>query len=1350
MGEKKHDDPFVVTASHHDMLASVLGSKDEAMRSIVYSYKHGFSGFAAMLTESQAEEIAGNVNPNIYHQAHTTRSWDFLGLNYYEQSGLLKKANYGEDVIVGVIDSGIWPESESFNDSGYSSVPTRWKGKCQTGMAFNATSCNRKIIGARWYSGGIQDESLKGEYLSPRDANGHGTHTASTIVGGQVWNASHKRGGLAAGSAHGGAPRARVAVYKACWGAAGGGISCSNAAVLAAIDDAINDGVDVLSLSIGGPVEYLSSRHAVARGIPVVFSAGNDGPTPQTVGSTLPWVITVAASTIDRTFPTVISLGNKEKLVGQSLYYKATAKSGKFEMLVDGGFSCDKETLALINVTGKIVLCSAPLQAKLNPPRLMLPAIIGDVANAGAAGLIFAQYTVNILEDLDACNGSMPCVLVDYEIANRIRSYVASTRMPVVEVSPAMTVVGSGVLSPRVAAFSSRGPSTLFPGILKPDIAAPGVSILAALGDSYEFMSGTSMACPHVSAVVALLKMVHPDWSPAMIKSAIVTTDPREYAKFYNCSINPKDECKSYMRQLYQLNLPSIVVPDLKYSVTVWRTIINVGVAEATYHAMLEAPVGMTMSVEPSVIKFTNGGSRSVTFKVTFTTRQRVQGGYTFGSLTWQDGITHSVRIPIALYIVYMGEKKHDDPSVVTASHHDTLTSVLGSKDGAMKSIVYSYKHGFSGFAAMLTESQAEELARLPEVISVKPNTYHQAQTTRSWDFLGLNYNEQSGLLKKAKNGEDVIVGVIDSGIWPESRSFDDNGYSPVPARWKGKCQTGAAFNATTGCNRKIIGVRWYSGGIPDENLKGEYMSARDLGGHGTHVASTIVGGQVRNVSHRQGGALAAGTARGGAPRARVAVYKVCWGLRAQCGGAAILAAIDDAMNDGVDVLSLSIGGAGEHYETLHAVARGIPVVFGGGNDGPTPQIVRNTVPWVITVAASTIDRAFPTVISLGNNKKFVGQSLNYNATKNNSNYHMLVFGSSCDEESLATVNVTGKIVLCYAPLEAAATSSPNPAFGTAAIGIAKGGAKGLIFAHQRTNIFDDLENCNKILPAGCMMVDFEIAAIIASYLNSTRKTVAKISRAVTVVGNGVLAPRVAAFSSRGPSIDFPGILKPDVAAPGVSILAAVGDSYKFMSGTSMACPHLWQRCSSRFTLTASVTDRFGMPIQAEGAPRKIADPFDFGGGQIDPDKSIDPGLVYDIDPKEYTKFFNCTLGPKDDCESYVGQLYQLNLPSIAVPNLKDSVTVWRTVTNVGGEEGTYKASIEAPAGVRMSVEPSIITFTKGGSRSATFKVTFTARQRVQAGYTFGSLTWLDGVTHSVRIPVVVRTIIHDFVSDTS
>ncbi|KAL5213178.1 hypothetical protein ABZP36_024025 [Zizania latifolia] len=110
------------------------------------------------------------------------------------------------------------------------------------------------------------------------------------------------------------------------------------------------------------------------------------------------------------------------------------------------------------------------------------------------------------------------------------------------------------------------------------------------------------------------------------------------------------------------------------------------------------------------------------------------------------------------------------------------------------------------------------------------------------------------------------------------------------------------------------------------------------------------------------------------------------------------------------------------------------------------------------------------------------------------------------------------------------------------------------------------------------------------------------------------------------------------------------------------------------------------MPIQAEGVPRKVANPFDFGGGHIEPDKAVDPGLVYDIEPREYTKFFNCTFGSFDDCESYMGQLYQLNLPSIAVPDLKNSVIVWRTITNVGVAEASYHARIEAPAGITMSL----------------------------------------------------------------
>jgi hypothetical protein len=173
------------------------------------------------------------------------------------------------------------------------------------------------------------------------------------------------------------------------------------------------------------------------------------------------------------------------------------------------------------------------------------------------------------------------------------------------------------------------------------------------------------------------------------------------------------------------------------------------------------------------------------------------------------------------------------------------------------------------------------------------------------------------------------------------------------------------------------------------------------------------------------------------------------------------------------------------------------------------------------------------------------------------------------------------------------------------------------------------------------------------------------------------------------------------------------------------------------------------MPIQADGVPRKLADPFDFGGGHMNPDKAADPGLVYDVDAMEYNNFSNCTMGWVDGCQSYQ-QLLNLNLPSIAVPDLKNQVSVWRTITNVGPVEATYRADVEAPAGVAVSVEPSVITFAAGGDKSMTFKLTFTAKQRVQGGYTFGSLTWSDQSVYSVRIPIAIRTVIEDFVADTS
>lgn len=185
-----------------------------------------------------------------------------------------------------------------------------------------------------------------------------------------------------------------------------------------------------------------------------------------------------------------------------------------------------------------------------------------------------------------------------------------------------------------------------------------------------------------------------------------------------------------------------------------------------------------------------------------------------------------------------------------------------------------------------------------------------------------------------------------------------------------------------------MIGAKWYVDGFlaaigQPVNLTqlGEFASARDAEGHGTHVSSTAAGAFVANVSYE---GVGRGTARGGAPRARLAIYKVCWKLQSgQCTASDVLKGFDEAIKDGVHVLTLSISPSSlplfsevDGRDTIaigsfHAVARGITVVCGGGNEGPLPQTIKNTAPWIITVAGSTMDRAFPTEIMLGNNRTF-------------------------------------------------------------------------------------------------------------------------------------------------------------------------------------------------------------------------------------------------------------------------------------------------------------------------------------------------------------------------------------------
>ncbi|KAG6478364.1 hypothetical protein ZIOFF_061806 [Zingiber officinale] len=680
------------------------------------------------------------------------------------------------------------------------------------------------------------------------------------------------------------------------------------------------------------------------------------------------------------------------------------------------------------------------------------------------------------------------------------------------------------------------------------------------------------------------------------------------------------------------------------------------------------------------------------------------------------------------LYIVYMGERKHDNPEDVTASHHDLLTSLFGRKEDALASLVYSYKHGFSGFAAMITEEQVEELAESPDIVSVEPSRNYELQTTRSWDFLELQYDHPTKLLERSNYGDGIIIGIVDTGIWPESKSFDDDGYGPIPTRWKGVCQVGEAFGPSN-CSRKIIGARYYTAGIDADDVKEDFLSPRDFFGHGTYTASIAVGSVVPGASFH---GLATGAARGGAPRARLAVYKVIWSSSEGpvATSAGVLAAIDDAIHDGVDVLSLSLGVPHEDsFGALHAVAKGVTVVYAGGNSGPTPKSIVNTAPWVITVAASTIDRSFPTVIRLGNNRTFIGQSIFYNRTYQSRNkFRPLHDGGSCTQESLNGTDISRSIVLCNS------NNSISPVFSfiEALSNVLNAGGKGLIFAQFTTNILDITYQCTGVI---CVLVDFDVANRISNYAAAKRQV---FSASISLYpGEGVLSPKVAWFSSRGPAVLFPGVLKV---------------RNKLLKTKEFLLRRSTPRTVSNLALlmrTASNINAYGMPIQAESTPRKIADPFDLGGGQIDPNRASDPGLVYDIDPREYFEFFNCTAGRFSVCAQARDQqpVYNLNLPAISVPDLMTRKTVWRRVTNVGEVDAVYKALVESPPGVRVDVQPPVLVF-NATAKVHDFKVTFKAAHKLQGDYVFGSLTWSDGGDHVVRIPIAARVVIQDFYAD--
>ncbi|KAM5551579.1 hypothetical protein ABKV19_026428 [Rosa sericea] len=721
--------------------------------------------------------------------------------------------------------------------------------------------------------------------------------------------------------------------------------------------------------------------------------------------------------------------------------------------------------------------------------------------------------------------------------------------------------------------------------------------------------------------------------------------------------------------------------------------------------------------------------------------------------------VTHStVQDARKAYVVYMGDKPKNGVPILPDLHVNMLRDVVDNSniDIAHEALLlHSYKRSFNGFAAMLTEQEAQKITGMDGVVSVFPSKQRSVKTTKSWNFLGFPETVKRSALER-----DIIVGVMDSGIWPESDSFSDVGFGPPPKKWKGKCQG----NGNLTCNNKIIGAQYYRA---SRSFEEDVESPRDSSGHGTHTASTAAGNIVSKASLN---GLGLGTARGGVPSARIAVYKVCWGSSVSCEDADILAAFDHAIADGVDILSISAGRKiPVDYLTdsfaigsFHATRKGILVSMAAGNEGPRAKTVTNFAPWQLSVAATTINRQFITKVQLGNGKIYEGLSPNIYDLRGK--FYPLIYGGDapnkkagvtslsrfCLIDTLEEDLIKDKIVLCDdVPVEVAAI------LGGAGSGAILGGAAGIVLTGRK--VADEVLGP---LPVPASHVGLEENSDIYKYINLTRNATATIWKSEEI--NDVLAPYVPSYSSRGPNPINPNILKPDLAAPGTYILAAYhlrgGGSragYYLETGTSMACPHAtavaayvksfhpkWSPAAIKSALITTAKS-----MSAKTSPDAE---FAYGAGLINPSRAPYPGLVYDLDEQDYIDFLcsqgysgkllQAITGNKTNCSSKSnnGTANDLNYPSFAL-SIKDPKFVngvfHRTVTNVGSSNSTYRVKVVAPLGLKINVNPSVLSFTSLGQKKS-FVVTIKGPIK-KSNLVSASLVWDDGV-FQVRSPIVV------------
>jgi subtilisin family serine protease len=618
-------------------------------------------------------EVAAILPDTLNHPMADDRSPGFIGApSAWTSAGGQEKA--GEGVIVGMLDTGIWPEHPSLSDPDPSGKPytaarpplsgTR---QCDFSSGTNpgpAFTCNNKLIGG--YTFLDTYDAVQGltpaEYTDARDDEGHGTHTATTAAGNAGVAASIF--GVPRGTVSGIAPRAHIIAYKVC-GLAG----CFGSDSAAAVQRAIQDDVDVINFSIGGgsnpytDVVSLAFLDAYNAGIFVSASAGNDGPGADTVAHREPWVTTVAASSLDRSFvgsTTLTSSDSSTLTVPGVTVSRPLTSAAPVVNAADAPYNdalCQDATPDSA-FAGKVVICERGVNGRIEKG--------SNVLARGAVGMILYNPTV---QDQETDNHFLPAIHINNTDGASVIAFLGAH--PGVQAT-----IASGVATPSqgdvMAAFSSRGGPGQSLGISKPDVTAPGIQILAgdtptplsvgdgATGQLFQAIAGTSMSSPHVAGSGALLAGLHPTWTPGQIHSALMTTATTTVVK--EDGVTPTDAFDdgsgrvnlatakdpwftfdetgaNYLADedaLYKANYPSLYVPVLAGSLTVSRTLTSVASKSRAYTTKISAPSDLKVSL--SANKFTLGKNASRTLNITVDGRNVPIGATRFATITFKTG----------------------------------------------------------------------------------------------------------------------------------------------------------------------------------------------------------------------------------------------------------------------------------------------------------------------------------------------------------------------------------------------------------------------------------------------------------------------------------------------------------------------------------------------------------------------------------------------------------------------------------------------------------------------------------------------------------------------------------------